>query len=69
MLGGINNDKAHGVAYAVADDAAEAYKIVRTSLDRMELGLPKEREMDKVELIAEDCDYPLCGMRLYVPYA
>lgn len=57
----------HGMAYVVARDAEEAYQCVRQRLDAEGLGFAKEREMQTVELMAEDSDYPLCERRLYVP--
>ena len=66
MHGGISSDIAYGIAYVVADDAAEAYKKVRDSLDKRKLGFSHEREMDKVELLAEEADYPACRIPLYV---
>ena len=65
MHGGIVSDVAHGVAYVVAENASEAYKRVRDSLDKRNLGFRKEREMEKVELLAEEADYPECGICLY----
>lgn len=65
MHGGIASDVAHGIAYVVADDAAEAYRKVREALDKLKLGFSKEREMEKVELLAEEGAYPDCGYALY----
>lgn len=65
MHGGIASDVAHGIAYVVAEDAAEAYKKLRSSLDKRKLGFSKEREMEKVELLAAEGDYPECGYALY----
>jgi len=53
-------------AYVVAEDAADAYRRVRAELDKTDLGFTKGREMDKVELLAEEGMYPECGLRLYV---
>jgi hypothetical protein len=38
---------------------------VRASLDKRKLGFSKEREMEKVELLAAEGDYPECGYALY----
>ena len=62
---GIAHDVAHGIAYVVAEDAADAYRKVRERLDRDELGLTRDRAMDRVELLAESDKYPDCGFRLY----
>jgi len=56
---------AHGKAYVVAPDPSSAYKILRKSLDKRDLGSAKERELYSVELIATSSAYPDCGIRLY----
>lgn len=56
---------AHGVAYVVATNSDDAYQRVRADLDKRDIGLTNERELDKIELIAESCDYPDCGIRLF----
>lgn len=56
---------AHGTAYVVSENPDEAYKKVRNALDRLDLGFSQDREMNKVELIAEEIDYPDCCIRLY----
>lgn len=58
-------DRPHGVAYVVAGNPDEAYKKVRASLDERNLGFANERELDKVELLAEAGNYPECGRVLY----
>jgi len=55
----------YGIAYVVAEDAAKAYQRVRDALDESNIGFKQEREMQKVELIAEETEYPACGFRLY----
>ena len=60
-----SSDTIHGVAYVVADNPDEAYKRLRDSLDKRKLGLSKERELDKIEFLAEVADYPECGTALY----
>ena len=57
---------AHGLAYVVAENPDEAYRKVRERLDGRNLGFPKDRELDKIELIAAEGEYPMCGMTLYV---
>lgn len=44
----------HGISYVVAANPNEAYKKVRKYLDDNDLGFSKERELKKIELIAED---------------
>lgn len=58
-------DQPHGIAYVVAANPSEAYKKVRASLNERNLGFQKERELDKIELLAEVGDYPECGTALY----
>ena len=55
----------HGTAYVVANDAGDAYARVRAELDKRDLGFTDDREMESVELIAEDCQYPSCKVQLY----
>ena len=43
----------HGVNYVVAKDPTEAYEIVRSFIDKENLGFYKDRELESVELIAE----------------
>lgn len=65
MTSTVGGNVAHGVAYVVAEDAADAYRRLRKDLDSTDLGFAKDREMDKVELLAEEGMYPDCGHRLY----
>ena len=51
--------------FVVAADAGVAYQIVRHFLDTKDWGFPKDRALDKVELIAEQADYPECGTILH----
>ena len=43
--------------YVVANDSEEAYRKVRKFLDKEDMGFSKERELDKIELLAEDYQY------------
>lgn len=56
---------AHGTAYVVAEDPTSAYQKVRDELDKHDFGFAHERELSKVELLAEDSLYPGCRIRLY----
>ena len=47
----------HGVNYVVAENSDEAYQKVRKYLDEKDYGFSGDRELDKVELIAEASDY------------
>ena len=55
----------HGVAYVLAPDPADAYATMLADLDKRDLGLPSDRVMASVELIAEDTKYPACRVRVY----
>ncbi len=46
-----------GVSYVVANNAEDAYQKVRKFVDEKDLGYSYQREMDKIELIAEDNQY------------
>lgn len=55
----------YGVSYVVAKDSNEAYMKVKEYLDRKDIGFRRERELNKVELIAEDAEYTDTGYILY----
>lgn len=55
----------YGVSYVVAHDPNHAYQVVVKDLEKRDIGSRHERELEKVELISEDCEYPDCGVRLY----
>lgn len=55
-----------GVAYVVAKNTDAAYEQVRQALDSRALGFKSERELDRVELLAEEADYPDCNTILYI---
>lgn len=57
---------AHGFAYVVAENSDEAYMKVREYLDKKGIGFRHERELSSVELFADTCEYPDCGVRLYL---
>ena len=65
MTTGIAGGDTPGVAYVVAPDASGAYKRLRARLDKDDIGFAKDRVLDKVELLAEEDDYPECGVRLF----
>jgi hypothetical protein len=48
---------AYGVSYVVASDPTSAYQKVRDFLDKNDIGYSKDRELDKVELIADTYRY------------
>lgn len=53
--------------YVVAPDADTAYKAVRADLDQRDYGFAKDRELQSVELLAEDYDYTETGSKLFLP--
>lgn len=64
MTSTIGGQTPHGLAYVVANDAENAYKILRKKLDEKDLGFYHERELDTIQLIAEEGNYPACGIVL-----
>lgn len=57
---------AYGVSYVVAENPDLAYKKVRKFLDDNNLGFTKDRELDKIELIADSNQYGGVGCSLYL---
>ena len=53
-------------SYVVANDSNEAYLKVRSFLDRNDIGFVNQRELDSVQLLAEDTQYPECKTILFV---
>lgn len=56
----------YGVSYVVAKNSDKAYQKVRDFLDEEDLGVSKDRELDKVELIADSYPYTDVGCLLYL---
>ena len=56
----------YGISYVVAEDTAQAYAKVRQHLDERDLGFTTDRELEKVELIAEATNYPNCDTQLHL---
>jgi hypothetical protein len=50
----------------VAEDAGEAYELLRQSLVDADLDFDSDRELQTVELLADESEYPDCGHRLLV---
>ncbi len=57
---------AYGISYVVAENSDEAYQKVKRFLDEKNLGFSKDRELDKVELIADTYQYTDVGSLLYL---
>lgn len=47
----------YGISYVVAKNTVEAYEKVRKFLDVKDLGFSHERELNIIELIAEEYEY------------
>jgi len=62
----IRTYKAGCVNYVVANNPTEAYQILRKYLDEKDYFFEKERELDNIELVAEEGDYPDCEMQLFI---
>jgi cobalamin biosynthesis protein CbiG len=56
----------YGIGYVVATDAEEAYQLMRTSLEERNIGFRGERELETIELLAEQTAYPNCCTILYM---
>jgi len=54
-----------GISYVVASDPNSAYEIVRSALEKQKLGSVQDRELNIIELLAEDDQYAICGTTLY----
>ena len=47
----------YGVSYVIAENSDEAYQKVKDYVDKKDLGFCGDRELDKVELIADSYEY------------
>ena len=48
------------ISYALAEDPTSAYKKVRDFLDHNNLGFQCDRELQSIELVAEEAKHPDC---------
>ena len=55
-----------GISYVVATSAEEAYQKVKKRLDDKNYGFKKDRELDKVELLASTYEYTDTKTLLYL---
>jgi hypothetical protein len=53
-------------SFVVASDPTTAYQKIRASLDARDYGFRHERELESIELLAEDCDYTDVRTRLFL---
>lgn len=56
----------YGISYVIAYDAEEAYRKVKNSLDKDDIGYSKDRALDKIELLAENYKYTDTNTILYI---
>lgn len=59
----------YGTSYVVAQDPTSAYNIVRNHIDDKNYGFVDLRELEKIELIAEDYEYTHTGSKLFIDKA
>lgn len=57
---------AYGNPYVVAEDPTAAVRIVQEYLNARDLGFTQERELDSVELLAEEGEYPDCCTQIFL---
>jgi hypothetical protein len=63
VFGGTSTN--YNESYVIANDSEEAYKKVRSFLDRNDIGFKDQRELNSVQLLAEDKQYPECKTILF----
>lgn len=56
----------HHLSYVVAKDPTEAYLKVRRWLDEKDYGFLHDRELDSIELLAEDDEHTEVRTRLFL---
>ena len=56
----------YGISYVVAKNTEEAYQKLKKFVDENDLGYSSQRELDKVELLAEDYQYTDTGTMLFL---
>lgn len=56
----------YGVSYVVALDSDKAYQKVKKFLDENDIGYKRDRELSKIELIAEEHQYTDVGNMLFL---
>lgn len=63
---GLFTGASYGNPYVVAENPSEALNKVQKYLNEKDIGFTKDREMDKIELLAEEGDYPECQIQLFL---
>lgn len=58
--------QSHGDSYVIAPDPTSAHLKLKTYLKEHDLGFYKDRELDKITLIADSDRYGDCGVKLFL---
>ena len=70
LRGGINPGSTdYNASFVVAESPDAAYQAVRDFLDSNNLCFLWERELESIELLAEDCKHPACRTMLFLAEA
>ena len=56
----------YGISYVVAENSEIAYSKVKEFLNKNDYGFSSDREMESIELLAEDNQYSLIRTMLYL---
>lgn len=56
----------YGIPYVIAHNPTEALKKVQDYIEERDLGFQCDREMDRIELLAEEGDHPECKIQMYL---
>lgn len=56
----------NGIAYVVAKDLTSAYNKMHEFLKERDIGYDSDRQLDKIELLAENEEYPDTDYRLFI---
>jgi len=60
----VGND--HSESYVIARDPTDALNKVQSYLNERDIGFKNEREMDSIELLAEEGGYPKHHVQLFL---
>ena len=70
LRGGINPGFTnYNASFVVAESPDAAYQAIRDFLDSNNLCFLWERELESIELLAEDCKHPACRTMLFLAVA
>ena len=56
----------YGNPFAVAENTEDALERAQEYLEKRDIGIPYERKLDTIELLAETGDYPKCKIQLLI---